>query len=205
VRCSGEGRSPATDVRGYGLGCGAGAVQLRESGIELGVDQAAAVRGVLTSGARVESPAERRSWHEAESRPTLGRNPTMTISTTDARTLMETPFAEMSSGNLEAFGRAYHPTARNRATGGPPACSTPGAEGFHSGALWLRGMFSDLAWDVHEAIAQDDLIAAYTTMRGRHTGPLTTYSLDGELVMDIPATGKSSPSRRPTGTATWTA
>ena len=56
--------------------------RLRESGIELGVDQAAAVRGVLTSGARVESlvgpagtgksfvvGAIARGWND----PTLGR------------------------------------------------------------------------------------------------------------------------------------
>lgn len=114
----------------------------------------------------------------------------MTISTTDARTLMETHLAEMAGGDLEAFERSCHPTARDRAAYTPPACRTPGAEGFHAIALWLRGMFSDLAWDVHEAIAQDDLVVAHTTMRGRHTGPLTTYSPDGDLVMDIPATGK---------------
>jgi predicted ester cyclase len=113
----------------------------------------------------------------------------MTINTIDARTLMETRFAEMAGGDLEAFERAYHPTASDRG-GGPPACSTPGADGFHASALWLRGMFSDLAWDVHEAIAQDDLVVAHTTMRGRHTGPLTRYSPDGDLVMDIPATGR---------------
>lgn len=115
----------------------------------------------------------------------------MTISTTDARTLMEIRFAEMAGGDLEAFERAYHPTASDRGAAiAPPACRTPGGEGFHAVALWLRGMFSELAWDVHEAIAQDDLVVAYTTMRGRHTGPLTKYSADGDLVMDIPATGK---------------
>lgn len=117
----------------------------------------------------------------------------MTISTADARTLMETHLAEMAGGDLPAFERACHPTARDRdarALGAPPACSTPGAEGFHAAALWLRGMFSDIAWDVHEAIAQDDLVVVHTTMRGRHTGPFTRYSPDGDLVLDIPATGK---------------
>lgn len=114
----------------------------------------------------------------------------MTIDTTDARTLMETRFAEMVGGDLDAFERAYHPTAGDRDAGMPPAGRTPGAEGFHANALWLRGMFSDLAWDVHEAIAQDDLIVAHTTMRGRHTGPLTRYSPDGDLVIDVPATGR---------------
>lgn len=114
----------------------------------------------------------------------------MTISITDARTLMEARFAEMACGDLEAFERAYHPTASDRGAAiAPPACRTPGGEGFHAIALWLRGMFSELAWDVHEAIAQDDLVVAHTTTRGRHTGPLTKYSPDGDLVMDVPATG----------------
>ncbi|GAA1390323.1 hypothetical protein GCM10009613_30710 [Pseudonocardia kongjuensis] len=113
-------------------------------------------------------------------------------STTDARTLVETHLAEMAAGDLEAFERSCHPAARDRdarAIGAPPACSTPGAAGFHAAALWLRGMFSELAWDVHEAVAQNDLVVVHTTMRGRHTGPLTKYSPDGVLVMDVPATG----------------
>lgn len=114
----------------------------------------------------------------------------MTTTATDARTLMEDWFAEMSSGDLEAFERSYHPTATDRGAGQPPACSTPGAEGFHACALWLRGMFADLTWDVHEAIAQDDLVVAHTTMRGRNTGPFTRYSPEGDLVMDVPATGR---------------
>lgn len=114
----------------------------------------------------------------------------MTISTSDPRTLMETHLADMAGGDLAAFERAIHPTARDRAVYTPPACRAPGADGFHAIALWLRGMFSDLAWEVHEAVAQDDLVVAHTTMRGRHTGPLTKYSPDGDLVMDIPATGR---------------
>jgi predicted ester cyclase len=114
----------------------------------------------------------------------------MTISTADARTLMEAHLAEMVDGDLVAFERSCHPTATDRAGYTPPACRAPGAEGFHAIALWLRGMFSDLAWEVHEAIAQDDLVVAHTTMRGRHTGPLTRYSPDGDRVTDVPATGE---------------
>ncbi|MDD7939049.1 ester cyclase [Actinomycetospora lutea] len=113
----------------------------------------------------------------------------MTITATDARTMAEARFTDMSTGDLDAFTRTFHPTASDRIVGAPPACATPGPEGFHAAALWLRGMFSDLRWDVHEAIAQDDLLVAYTTMRGRHTGPMTKYSPDGDLVMDVPATG----------------
>lgn len=114
----------------------------------------------------------------------------MTTTATDARTTMQARLTEMANGDLAAFERAYHPTAVDRFGGEPPACRTPGAEGFHACALWLRGMFSDLAWEVHEAIAQDDLVVAHTTMRGRNTGPLTKYAPDGDLVLDVPATGK---------------
>ena len=116
----------------------------------------------------------------------------MTTSTVDARTMIESRLADMASGDLASFERNCHPTATNReAVDEPPACRTPGAEGFYATALWLRGMFSDLGWDVHEAIAQDDLVVAHVTMHGRHTGPFTRYSADGDLIMDVPATGRS--------------
>ncbi len=111
--------------------------------------------------------------------------------TTDARTTIESRLADMASGDLAAFERTTDPTAINReADIEPPACRVPGPEGYYATALWLRGMFSDLGWDVHEAIAQDDLVVAHATMHGRHTGPLTRYSADGDLIVDIPATGK---------------
>jgi len=110
--------------------------------------------------------------------------------TTDARTTIEARLAEMATGDLAAFERVSHPAATNReAVHEPLPCRTPGPEGYYATALWLRGMFSDMRWDVHEVIAQDDLIVAHTTMRGRHTGPLTKYSPDGDLALDVPATG----------------
>ena len=33
-------------------------------------------------------------------------------------------------------------------------------------------------------------MVAHVTMHGRHTGPLTRYSPDGDLIVDIQATGK---------------
>lgn len=114
------------------------------------------------------------------------------ITSTDARTMIEARLASMASGDLDDARRACHPEAVNReALNEPPDCRTPGPEGFYATALWLRGMFSDLRWDVHEAVAQNDLVVVHATMHGRHTGPLTRYSPAGELVLDIPATGRS--------------
>jgi predicted ester cyclase len=119
-------------------------------------------------------------------------DPAVTSTATDARTLIESLLADMAGGDLAAFERTCHPTATNRsAAAEPPACRTPGPEGFYATALWLRGMFSDLRWDVHEAVAQDDLLVAHVTMHGRHTGPLTRYSADGDLLVDVPATGRT--------------
>lgn len=116
----------------------------------------------------------------------------MTTSTTDARTLMVECFADMAGADLEVFRRTCHPRAVNReAVEEPPDCRVGGPEGFHATALWLRGMFSDLRWEVHEAIAEGDLVASHVTMLGRHTGPFTKYAPDGTLEMERPATGRS--------------
>ena len=75
--------------------------------------------------------------------------------TTDARTTIESRLADMASGDLAAFEQTTDPNAINRESDiEPPACRVPGPEGYYATALWLRGMFSDLGWDVHEAIAQ---------------------------------------------------
>lgn len=109
---------------------------------------------------------------------------------TDARTLLENRFADMVSGNLEAFRATMSPDATSREAIGPPAARVPGPDGFHAAALWLRGMFSDLGWEVHDAVGQGDVVVGHVTMRGRHTGPFTRYGPDGELILDVPATGR---------------
>lgn len=116
----------------------------------------------------------------------------MTTSTTDARTHVEQRFADMADGDLDAFRRTSHPAATNRESENePPACRVPGPEGIHATALWLRGMFSDLHWDVHEVVADGELVAVHATMTGRHTGPFTKYGPRGNLVMDRPPTGRT--------------
>ena len=119
----------------------------------------------------------------------------MTTPTTQPATavsLARAQLASMANGSFDDFARLVAPDARNReAATEPPACREPGPAGWYATALWLRGMFSDLRWDVHEAVADGDLVALHTTMRGVHTGRYTKYAPDGSLVVDRPPTGRA--------------
>lgn len=115
----------------------------------------------------------------------------MTTSMTTATALARAQIESMASGTLEDFARLVAPDAHNReAVTEPPAARVPGPDGFYATALWLRGMFSELRWEIHEVVADGDLVAAHTTMSGVHTGRFTKYAPDGTLVVDRPATGR---------------
>ncbi|MHA6781454.1 ester cyclase [Pseudonocardia saturnea] len=115
-----------------------------------------------------------------------------TTQTHDLRSLTARLFSAMEDGGVEDFRLLVHPDGVDReATISPPDCRGPGPEPFHRAALWLRGMFSDLHWEFHEVVVEGDLVAAYLTMSGRHTGPQRGYDPAGALVIDRPATGRS--------------
>jgi predicted ester cyclase len=119
----------------------------------------------------------------------------MTTSTTRPTTavaLARAQIESMATGTFDDFARLIAPGARNReAVTEPPACREPGPAGWYATALWLRGMFSDLRWEIHEAVADGDLVAVHVTMHGVHTGRYTKYAPDGTLVVDRPATGRT--------------
>jgi predicted ester cyclase len=119
----------------------------------------------------------------------------MTTSTTRPTTavaLARAQIESMATGTFDDFARLIAPGARNReAVTEPPACREPGPAGWYATALWLRGMFSDLRWEIHEAVADGDLVAVHVTMHGVHTGRYTKYAPDGTLVVDRPASGRA--------------
>lgn len=45
-----------------------------------------------------------------------------------------------------------------------------GLEEVRETVKWLRGAFADLAFDEQEVVEQDDCIAMWVTMRGKHAG-----------------------------------
>jgi predicted ester cyclase len=96
----------------------------------------------------------------------------------------------LAEGDRAAFDGVVHPRARNRAGADePPACRVPGPDGFFAFAQWLRTAFTDLTFEVHDAVAQDDLVVVHVTMRGRHTGPMVVHRHDGTVRDVFPPTG----------------
>ena len=55
-----------------------------------------------------------------------------------------------------------------------------GLEGVTRTMVWLATVFSDQRWEIHDVIAEGDVVAVRVTHHGRHTGDL----------MGIPPTGR---------------
>ena len=118
----------------------------------------------------------------------------MTASTDSGPTaLCACSFDLMVAGSPEDFQRVYHPHAVNsEAAVQPPITRQPGPAGGHATAQWLRSAFTDLCFEVHEAVEHDDLVVFHVTMSGRHTGDFVSY-LPGTATVDtvMPPTGKA--------------
>lgn len=98
----------------------------------------------------------------------------------------------MADGELPDFESLIHQEAVNRESAGEPVESRgTGPAAFYATALWLRGAFSELRWDVHEVVAEGDLTAVHATMCGRHTGPFAHYDSLGVISQVMPPTGRA--------------
>jgi predicted ester cyclase len=97
----------------------------------------------------------------------------------------------MARADRAALERAVHPAATNReAVDEPPACRVPGPAGFHATAEWLRGVFDELTFEIHEAVAQGDLVVVHVTMHGRQTGVMVVHGPDGGVADAFPPNGR---------------
>jgi predicted ester cyclase len=98
----------------------------------------------------------------------------------------------MGDGDLGDFEAVIHPQAANReAANEPVKARGRGPAAFYATALWLRGAFSDLRWDIHEVAADGDLVVIHSTMSGRHTGPFAQYDAAGAVSQVMPPTGRT--------------
>jgi predicted ester cyclase len=98
----------------------------------------------------------------------------------------------MADGDRAAFEPLYHPSAIDRENAvQPPSSRVPGPACFYSTALWLRAAFADLHYDIHEAVADGDLVAVNSTMNGRHVAPWAVYTDDGEIGSVFPPTHRT--------------
>jgi predicted ester cyclase len=119
---------------------------------------------------------------------------TTTTSTTDhptpasAAALCVESMQLMADGTLADFERVVHPQAVNReARQEPPGSRQPGPQGFYATALWLRAAFAELTFEVHDVVAQDDLVVVHNTMSGRQVGDMVAYADDGSVAAAFPA------------------
>src|SRR3712207_2363753 len=100
-------------------------------------------------------------------------------------------FRIMAAGTLEDFEAVIHPDARNReAIDEPPATRGHGPAAFYATALWLRDAYAELRWDIHDVVAEGDLVVMHVTMSGRHTGTFVGYGADARPSQAFPPTGK---------------
>jgi predicted ester cyclase len=97
----------------------------------------------------------------------------------------------MASGDLDELAQVVHPQAVNReAKAEPPACRVQGPVAFAATARWLRAAFADLDFDIHDLVADGDLVAVHCTMSGRQVGPFVAYDERGEVDQAFPPTGR---------------
>jgi predicted ester cyclase len=47
-----------------------------------------------------------------------------------------------------------------------------GLAGAQQTMLWLRSVFSDQRWEIHQVIGEGEVVAVYCTLHARHTGDL---------------------------------
>jgi predicted ester cyclase len=97
----------------------------------------------------------------------------------------------MVDGDRNDFDEVVHADAANRESKDePPETRGRGPAAFYATALWLRGAFADLAFEVHDVVAERDLVVVHNTMSGRQTGSFVIYGADGRVAQAMPATGK---------------
>lgn len=97
----------------------------------------------------------------------------------------------MATGTVDDFAGVYTPDASNReAEAEPPASRGTGPRALHATALWLRGAFSDLNWEVHDVVEDGDLVVLHSTMSGRQTGPFIAYTEQATVEVVFPPRGR---------------
>lgn len=98
----------------------------------------------------------------------------------------------MGDGTYEEFKEIVHPDATNRECDTEPrATRGRGPDAYWATALWLRGAYGDLRWEVHEAVGTGELVALHTTMSGRQIGTFVVYDEQARPAQAFPSTGKT--------------
>lgn len=98
----------------------------------------------------------------------------------------------MPDGDHDDFPRVFHPEAFNRESAHePPAARGLGPEAFYATALWLRGAVGPFRIEIHDTVAEGDLVVQHVTFTGTHSGDFVVYDEAGAVARVFPATGRS--------------
>jgi predicted ester cyclase len=102
-------------------------------------------------------------------------------------------FEVMAHGVREDFEALIAPDwVNHEAEDEPPEARQPyGPAACEATALWLRAAYSDLRWEIHEVVAERDLVVVHCTMSGRHTGDFIAYDEHAQVDEVFPPTGKA--------------
>lgn len=98
----------------------------------------------------------------------------------------------MGNGSRADFDEVIHPGFVNHeAKDEPPASRVShGPDAAYATALWLRGAYAELRWEIHEVVTERDLVVVHCTMRGRHVGDFVAYDEHGDVEEVFPPTGE---------------
>src|SRR3712207_22807 len=114
----------------------------------------------------------------------------MNTALNDAKAICRRCIEIITDGSIEDFESIVHPGAVNREAKNESIASRGrGPAAYYASARWLRDAFADLHWEIHEVIAEGDLVALHCTMSGRHAGTFCDYGPDGQVRMAFPPTG----------------
>jgi predicted ester cyclase len=99
----------------------------------------------------------------------------------------------MATGTPDEFEEIIDPGFVNHEAKDEPPESrqSHGPAAAYATALWLRDAFADLRWDIHEVVAERDLVVVHCTMSGRHVGPFTGYDERARVKEVFPPTGET--------------
>lgn len=123
---------------------------------------------------------------------TAPANITSSISNNEMKALCARSIHIMADGDLSDFEVVVHPDARNReAEAEPLATRGTGPAAFYETALWLRSAYADLHWEIHDIVADADIVVIHATMSGRQVGTFVGYGLDAKPARAFPARSRT--------------
>jgi ketosteroid isomerase-like protein len=116
------------------------------------------------------------------------------ISRADAEQLARQNLAIVARGDLAAADANVTPDFRDHQAGDAPE-SARGPEAFKLTIAWLHRAFTDMHFEIHQAIVDGDSVALYVTFHAKQDGPFVIPGGPARGDIHYEATGRTFRSR----------